>query len=186
MLLNDNAGTQATLRTFDAKLKKFKRPRNEPVDEWLGRVIDDETPPNEFSITLDSNPSIYAGRYYVTFNTTDKQSGMDHYEIIEEPIDDFDLFSWGGILAPWSEAESPYLHKDQSLNSTIRVKAIDKAGNEYIAVYVPPEEIRGSSDRDLVGWGLMVAGIVVIVVAIGSVVWYRLRLRRYETEAIDE
>ncbi|MEZ4200071.1 MAG: hypothetical protein R3B69_00475 [Candidatus Paceibacterota bacterium] len=170
VLLNDGTGTPAPLTTLAAEIYKHAKPRSEPVDEWLQRVLQDTIPPNKFSVTLDSNASIYAGRYYVTFNTTDKQSGIDHYEIMEEPIDDFDLFAWGGVDAPWREARRSYLLKDQSLNSTIRVKAVDKAGNEYVAVYVPEEDMRGASDRDLAGWGLIVAGLLLIGAAIAAVV----------------
>ena len=30
--------------------------------------------------------------------------------------------------------------EDQTLNAKIKVKAVDKAGNEYVAEYVPPEK----------------------------------------------
>ena len=186
VLLNDGLGTPATLRTLNASMSVDKRPRNEPVDEWQGRVSDDNDTPRPFSITLTSDKSIYNGQYFITFNTTDKQSGLDHYEVMEEPIDDFYLFLWGGIEAPWKKARSPYLLEDQTLNSTIRVKAVDKAGNEYIAVYVPPEEMRGSTDRDLVRFGMFVAGMIIIIVSIGSVILYRWRLRRYEEEFNEE
>lgn len=178
--LNDGAGTLAPLQLLGASFLVEKEPRSEPKDDWLTRVINDTVPPQEFSVTLETSESIYGGRHFVTFNTTDKQSGIDHYEIMEEPIDDFDLFAWGRVDAPWLKGKSPYLLKDQSLNSTIRVKAVDKAGNEYIAVYVPTEEMRGFSDRQLASGGLMVAGLLIVLVAVGSYLVYRRRLRTYE------
>lgn len=180
VLLNDGAGSKAALRTFGAEILVGDKPRNEPIDEWNGRVDDDNIPPQEFSITLTKDKSIYSGEYFVTFNTTDKQSGLDHYEIMEEPIDKFQLFLWGAVGAPWQTVKSPYLLKDQSLNRTIRVKAVDKAGNEYIAVLIPPKELRGTSDRSYVRIGLFVAGALVLLVTFGSVLLYRWRLKKYE------
>jgi hypothetical protein len=182
VLLNDGLGTDAPLQTFGTKLLLNKKPRNEPLNEWNNRVSEDKIPPQQFSITLTSDKSIYNGRYFITFNTTDKQSGIDHYEVMEEPIDDFNLFGWGAANAPWEIARSPYLLKDQSLNSTIRVKAVDKAGNEYIAVYVPEESQRGLSDRDLARTGMFVSGIIIILVTLFAIFYYRFTVRRYIKE----
>lgn len=176
--LNDGTGSLAPLQTFGSQLAVAKKASSTPRNEWTSRVDDDDQPPQVFSITLSTDPSIYNGKYFVTFNTTDKQSGIDHYEIIEEPIDDFDLFAWGAVDAPWTKVRSPYLLKDQSLNSTIRVKAVDKAGNEYIAVYVPEEELRGTTERDYARIGLFVAGLLIILVSIGSILFYRFTSRR--------
>ena len=41
----------------------------------------------------------------------------------------------------WERAESPYLLKDQSLKSIIKVKAVDKAGNEKIVKVAPFKKI---------------------------------------------
>lgn len=182
VLLNDGQGTEAQLRTFGSKLLLNKNPRNEPLNEWNNRVAEDDTPPQDFSIALTSDESIYNGRYFITFNTTDKQSGIDHYEVMEEPIDDFNLFGWGAADAPWVVARSPYLLKDQSLNSTIRVKAVDKSGNEYVAVYVPEEGSRGYSDRDIARGGMFASGLIIIMVTLFAIMYYRFTLRRYKKE----
>ena len=182
VFLNDGTGNTAPLLALGTGIHVQKRPRNEPVDEWNDRVAEDVVEPQEFSISLNSDESIYNGRYYVTFNTTDKQSGLDHYEIMEEPLDLFDLFIWGAVGAPWHEARSPYLLKDQSLNSTIRVKAIDKSGNEYIAVYVPDESMRGKSQRDYARLGIFFSGVVIILVALGSLLFDRRSVKNYEDE----
>lgn len=185
VLLNDGTGAQAQLRVFGSEILVGDKPRNEPINEWNGRVEDDDIPPREFSITLSKDKSIYNGQYFISFNTTDKQSGLDHYEIMEEPLDKFQLFLWGAVGAPWETARSPYLLEDQSLNRTIRVKAVDKAGNEYIAVFVPPPEMRGATDRDYVRIGLFVAGALVLLVTFGSVLLYRWRLKNTEESEIE-
>ncbi|MCB9811895.1 hypothetical protein H6783_03200 [Candidatus Nomurabacteria bacterium] len=182
--LNDGFGTQAPLSALGADLLVGKRPRPQPIDDWQQRVVADELPPQSFNITLSNDKSIYGGRYFITFNTTDKQSGLDHYELIEEPLDQFDLFAWGRADAPWITGKSPYLLKDQSLNSTIRVKAVDKAGNEYVAVLVPSEELRGYSERDFVSAGLFIAGGIIILVSLFALFYYRRTLKRLQAEEI--
>ena len=184
--LNDGAGTPAELTTFGADFVVNTRPRNEPINEWNPRVSEDDTPPQPFSIQLEADPSIYGGRYFITFNTTDKESGLDRYEVIEEPIDQLGLFNWGRVDTPWREVRSPYLLTDQSLNSTIRVRALDKAGNEYIAVLVPPEELRGTTERDAIRIGLIVAGSGIILITLLTALWYRWRLRQTNQDADEE
>ena len=107
-------------------------------------------------------------KYNVVFNTTDKQTGIDHYKVIEEPISKFAAFEWGRANAPWIVARSPYQLKDQSLNSTIRVKAVDKAGNEYVATLLPDKEMRTISTQDIIlgaGVGLMLLLLILIFIS---------------------
>jgi hypothetical protein len=87
---------------------------------------------------------------------------------MEEPLDELYAFNWGRADAPWIETQSPYVLKDQTLNSTIRVKALDKAGNETIALLIPPEASRTLSlDRMIT---LLLVGSVALV-SIGIIVY---------------
>jgi hypothetical protein len=140
-------------------------------------VSSDNVLPAEFTIDIQKNPTTFSGNRFIVFNTTDKQTGIDHYEVIEEPISKFAAFDWGRADAPWTIQKSPYELKDQTLNSIIRVKAIDKAGNEYIATLVPDEANRTLS------LGLMLATIVVgafilLIIAIIVTIIVRYRNRR--------
>ena len=184
VFLNDGRGTKADLRALGSSIFVFEKPGGTLVDDWNSRIAEDEASPNAFSVSLNTDPSIYAGRYFIVFNTTDKQSGIDHYEVIEEPLDSFSLFNWGGVDAPWVTARSPYLLQDQSLNSIIRVKAVDKAGNEYIATYVPDESVRGFTERTLVSVALGVAGAVVLI-ALG-VLYFIYRRRNIGAVDVDD
>ncbi|MFT5036563.1 MAG: hypothetical protein ACI9VM_000125 [Candidatus Azotimanducaceae bacterium] len=176
VLLNDGAGTPAKLRTLGNRIAIFNTPREEVVDQWNARVEDDETPPGKFSISLSGDSSAFGGRYFISFNTTDKQSGIDHYEVIEEPLDQLQLFNWGAVDAPWIVAKSPYKLADQSLNSTVRVKAVDKAGNEYIAILIPEESMRGLSNQTKLYIGF---GFILLVFA-GAYIVYRRKIRSYK------
>lgn len=159
VLLNDGFGTEATLETYGTTINLLKEVGNTITNEWSDRIEADTIPPEEFTIELVRTPNAFSNRYIIVFGTTDKQSGIDHYEVLEEPFDEFELFQWGAETAPWLTTRSPYELKDQSLNSTIRVRAIDKAGNEYVATLVPDESQRSMSTQSKLLVALIVAGV---------------------------
>jgi hypothetical protein len=142
VLLNDGEGTDAPLRTFGGVITLDDRAGAEIQDPWTKAVGADTVPPSPFSVELVQNDQVYGGNYYIVFSTTDKQSGMDHYEVMEEPIEELSLFRWGVPDVAWAQVKSPYVLKDQNLRSVVRVKAVDKAGNERIAVFAPEEAAR--------------------------------------------
>ena len=174
VLLNDGFGTKADLTVLDARIELSDTAGSSKEDDWSDSVAEDDVPPSEFSINLAKDDDAFSGRYFVAFNTQDKQSGIDHYEIMEEPFEDFYLFKWGGADAPWSVVESPYVLKDQTLNSTIRIKAIDKASNETIEVLVPEEALRTLSRNRIVG--ITVVGVIALGML--GIIGYMLYKRR--------
>jgi hypothetical protein len=174
VLLNDGLGTPADLRREGALITLLSTPGTERTDEWRGEVNNDSTPPSDFAISIAQDPVAFSGQYFITWNTQDKQSGMDHYEVMEEPLEDFYAFRWGRADAPWVETESPYVLKDQTLNSTIRVKAIDKAGNETIAVLVPDQALRTLSNDRMITIALLIG----ILLLLTGVIVYALLVRR--------
>ncbi|OGZ17544.1 MAG: hypothetical protein A2Z78_02020 [Candidatus Nealsonbacteria bacterium RBG_13_36_15] len=103
-----------------------------PGENWSPKIsfraMVDATPPEKFTIEIGQDPSVFEGKYFLGFSTTDKISGIDYYEV-KEGKEDF------------KKAEIPYLLKDQSLKSRILVRAVDKAGNEQISEIIPPKEV---------------------------------------------
>lgn len=185
VLLNDGLGTQAPLRTIGGTINLLQQVGTTTNDSWTIRVQNDETPPAPFGVELVQNSAVFSGKYYIVFNTQDKQSGIDHYEAIEESREDLYRFLWGRADAPWSRVKSPYVLKDQSLNSVIRVKAVDKAGNERITVLVPDETLRSN----LLLVPLLAVSVIVLIVVgvIGYFSWRRLRKRSsIEKENVHE
>ncbi len=184
VLLHDGYGTNAQVRFQDAKIILLDTPGERIIDVWTTDIQQDDQLPSEFSITLARDESAFSGDYFITFNSLDKQSGIDHYEVMEESFLDFNAFKWGRADAPWIETESPYVLKDQALNSTIRVKAIDKAGNERIAVLVPDEALRKMS-LDAIILVLTISGIIVLVLVLTSYAIWK-RKRRMDTNVITD
>ncbi|MEX0931687.1 MAG: hypothetical protein WDZ88_02970 [Candidatus Paceibacterota bacterium] len=148
---------------------------------WFNALRDDRIPPESFTVTLHTKDDIQKGKYFVVFSTTDKQSGLDEYQIMEESIDNPGFVEWKkNTRVLWEQAKSPYVLKDQNLNSVIRVKAIDKAGNERIAAYVPGEDERpatqtsGSSMMTYAGGVLL----VLVLILIGFIIRKRVNRRK--------
>lgn len=127
VLLNDGLGTPAKLTTKEASFEILSEKTETPRQEWQEELEKDDIPPEPFEIEIHQDPSIFEGKYFIAFFTADKQTGIDCYEVKEGKRD-------------WKEAHSPYLLEDQNLKSIIKVKAVDKAGNERIAEYMPPKK----------------------------------------------
>lgn len=167
--LNDGRGTKANLTTYGANITLNSAGGSGQNNQWRDKVNSDNIPPEKFSILLEKRD--ISNDYYVVFNTSDKQTGIDVYQIMEEPLTQFGSFQWGRADAPWVDVQSPYTLQDQSLNSIIRVRAIDKAGNEYIATLIPDESLRTLSDVQVLTYVLAATGfaLLVVVSVVGSV-----------------
>ena len=180
--LNDGFGTKAELALYGTSVELGDSPGSQLQDPWREAVVTDTIGPAPFGIVIEKIPA-ETGKYYAIFNTTDKQTGIDQYQIIEEPLDNRFSFDWGRADAPWVTTRSPHLLNDQSLNSVIRVKAIDKAGNEYIATLVPDENLRTVPLQQTIWYAaLAFAGLVFLVTA-AFIFW---RYRRKHVRSTEE
>jgi hypothetical protein len=124
VLLNDGLGTAAKLSTKPAVFTILPQKASESRDQLQEAIKNDKIPPEAFVIQLGRDSSLFDNEYFIVFSTADKQTGVDYYEINEGST-------------PWQKTQSPYHLKDQNLNSIIKVKAVDKAGNEQIATLEP-------------------------------------------------
>lgn len=178
VLLNDGQGTRAPLVTLGGTFTLTKEAgAGGIVDTWREEVRADNLPPEEFSITLTREEVAFGGEHFIVFSTVDKQTGISYYEVMEEPVLEFSQFKWGGVGVPWIKATSPYVLKDQTLNSIIRVRAVDKAGNEYLATLVPEESQQTLSKNELYTYIFAAAatGIALILILVLIVVLVRRR-----------
>ncbi len=157
ILLGDGLGTPA---------KVSVKPLSLNIGSQTGMaapIAKDFNPPEEFHPQVVSDPSIFNGQYFLVFAADDKESGIDHYEVLET------WFNGTPSNAGWATAESPYLIKDQSLAKYILVKAVDKFGNYRIETMTPVHpEIRYE-------YYLLWSIIILIILIIGSLLWKKLR-----------
>jgi hypothetical protein len=131
VLLNDGLGTKTKLI---ALYQSFSILETKGLPEIK---IKDSFPPEPFKIYLAKNKEIFSGKYYITFEAKDKQSGIAYYEISEKPINFIFLTKPDIKNLSFKKAESPYVLEDQSLRSYVVVKAVDKAGNERVEILYP-------------------------------------------------
>jgi len=124
VFLNDGLGTEAKVGVKNLKFSILNSNKAAPLEEA------DQYPPERFNLEVSKDPNVFDNKYFLVFATQDKQSGLDHYEIQET-----------GKQQPetnlWERAESPYLLKDQTRESYIFVKAVDRKGNERIENIYP-------------------------------------------------
>ncbi len=134
-LLDDGQGTETKLSIINYQ---FSISQEAPTVTGL-LPIKDPDPPELFEPTLARSPDIFDNQWFLVFVAQDKGSGIARYELQEtenkQPED------------AWIKAESPYLLKDQQLNSYVYVKAVDKAGNERVAVVFPQDNPRDAIFR---------------------------------------
>lgn len=113
LYISDGAGTLAPLQVTPASVALS--PVATGNNAWLSEVAGDTTPPEAFTVRVESTDDVFYGNYYAVFSTVDKQSGMSHYEIYERNA--------------WKRIESPYKLRDQALQNAVEIRAVDKAGN---------------------------------------------------------
>jgi len=109
---------------------------------------DDNDSPENFKPEISRDPNIFENRRFLVFATQDKGAGVDHYEVCE------------GSKTKCAIAESPYLLHYQKLNKKIFVKAVDKSGNERIAILLPQKQSPWYQNYWIIGI------IVLVVIAI--------------------
>jgi len=160
VLLNDGLGTLVELTSKGGFFTIFAEKREIPEDEWRKELEKDDIPPEPFEIIIYQDPTIFEGKYFIIFSTVDKQTGIDYYEILE--ADKRGYRRGTTQKAEWKKWESPYLLEDQSLKSIIKVKAVDKAGNERIVEYLPPEKIT---------WKYWLLWAIIILLLLGVIFW---------------
>jgi hypothetical protein len=138
VLLNDGLGTEAPLVLKEATFTITEQ-QAEQKKEWDSLRNDDAVPPEPFVIEIQRSQEMYDGKSYLVFSTTDKQSGIDHYEVLETKFEDggsgqswLSWFKSKKAKPEWKPASIPYILEDQTLSSNIKVRAIDKAGNERL------------------------------------------------------
>lgn len=138
VILNDGMGTKSELSVSNLAVKYSAN--NTSSNEWLDIVKKDTFPPEAFTPEIIQDISNPEKPYVLIFDTTDKQSGVEHYELVEEDPKSFGFRFGSRIKAKMSIAKSPYVLQDQTLSSRIVVRAFDHAGNFEESI-LPPKNL---------------------------------------------
>jgi len=138
------------------------------------RTMIDTVLPEEFEPEIGQDKTVFHGKYFLSFTTHDKISGIDYYEIAELDKREYERKTEEEIV--WKVGESPHLLEDQSLQSIIKIKAVDKAGNERITEIIPTEK------PSLLYW---IPIFIFIGVGVVYLLWKKLKKQKQKT-LIDE
>jgi hypothetical protein len=156
--LNDGAGTAAATHVVPYSLQIQAEKQQVTGAERDGWAVGDVTPPLSFVPMITQGSDAFGDDRVVIFSTVDKESGIDHYEVSENR----------GVFVP---AVSPHVLQDQDGYVSVRVRAIDHAGNvqeEVLAVGMSPWVI-------FFGCILVCISVVCVVAAYRRNVWRRNR-----------
>ena len=145
--LNDGIGTKMAVNSFKKEIN-LPTSNREAIDKFEEIVLHDQNPPVAFDVVVGRDPNSYDGKYFASFNTTDKDSGIERYEVIENDVKT-------PILSG-----TTYVLQDQSLNGSLIVRAIDKAGNVQVSEVKVKDVVSG--DRGINWLGLSVALIILL------------------------
>lgn len=167
VLLNNGQGTAANLQTSSFKFQVSNVQETSTVP--LINEIKDIDPPEFFTPTLAQSPDVFNNLWFVVFSTQDKGTGIDHYEVAEKS---------GALIGnynslPWQRAVSPYLLIDQSLGSSIYIKAVDRAGNFEVAI-LPNKDTTSTWFNSIEFWSIILL-LGIITIGIIKKIWRRLR-----------
>lgn len=125
--LNDGKGTAVEVKVQD-KIISVSPSNGVATDEWRKIVSSDNTAPEIFEIFLFQDPSLYDGKKFLSFPTTDTESGIAYYEVQE-----------GGALPV--KTGDQYVLVNQDSIEDISVTAYDFAGNARAGVFTDPDAI---------------------------------------------
>lgn len=156
--LHDGKGTKDQVSAADFILRVAPQTDGVPTtDDVASLLATDKTPPAAFEPMIGRDPALFENRSFVSFFTTDAESGIAYYEVQE------------GDTA-FVQAESPYALQDQTLRSPIRVKAVDRAGNEKVVEFKPAAPVQPfvPFDQRVVLW---IAGIFLAFLVMASLLW---------------
>jgi hypothetical protein len=156
VFLNDGLGTEYNVPSKD---KVFY------ISSSLGKntkAFDDfsfdKNPPESFRPEVSRSDSLFDGKWFLVFDTEDKDSGISHY-LLKESKWKIQMF-----FKRWAIVESPYLLADQNRTSLISIKAVDKAGNETIV------HLDSQNKKSTISTFIFISGIILILLVFGFLV----------------
>ncbi len=119
VFLNNGIGTKLKVDKLD-KTFEISESDNKNRNDLEKLISEDKNSPKDFEIIIGQDNSIFDGKYFASFNTTDNESGLNRYEVIENNNQSV-------------RSGNTYVLQDQSLKGKITVKAIDNAGNVRVS-----------------------------------------------------
>jgi hypothetical protein len=114
-----NDGKATSMDVSDTPLKVTIGPRGTASEknQWQEVISKDNEPPQNVSVAIGRDDSVFDGKKFMTISAIDRQSGIDHFEVAEGN-------------QPAIRTGSTYVLRDQTESTLITVTAFDRAGNK--------------------------------------------------------
>lgn len=116
-------------------------------------VEKDTTPPSPFSIQIGKDETVYGGKPFAVFETTDKESGISRYESSYS----FWPIKQGEKSLSWKKIEGPLMLSENFWPKYLYVRAVDLDGNTQVSVLSPQK-----GDFKYLGFFLLVMIVVIL------------------------
>ena len=121
--LNDGKGTKDEASVKNLVIDVLpKKSDSQSVDDLNNLISNDSTPPEHFEIYLGQEGSVFDGKKFLSFNTTDKQSDISYYEVREDNL-------------PPVRSDNTYILQEQDKPVRVTIIAYDSAGNARESTY---------------------------------------------------
>jgi len=114
------------------------------------KILKDTEQPEPFDIFIARDASIFEGKKFLSFSTTDSISGIDYYEVNEG--------------TGWKGTESPYVLENQDFlgSRKVGVRAVDRANNMVEAELVLPGLI--STYKIYLLFAIIIVALILIMI----------------------
>jgi len=138
---------------FTLKQKRANEEWSPPV-RYL--VLNDTSPPEQFTPQVSRDPLAFNGNYFLSASTVDTYSGVSYFEIKEGE-------------SPFMKITLPFVLEDQSFGNDVIVRAVDHAGNmQSYTIKPPPPTVTPLKERTI-----LILLLLFIILSIGTVVILR-------------
>lgn len=114
--LADGTGTPIPSYTKNITTFSVAEKINDVRNDLKDALENDTNPPQKFSIEYSRDLSVHDGKVFLSFYTTDAESGVQKYEVTEEG-------------KTYTVTDNVYVLKNQNLVGDVTVVAVDTAGN---------------------------------------------------------
>lgn len=123
---NDGKGTKNSVYVKDLVINILPEEEEKINNDWMSLVTTDKINPEDFTITIGREESLFNGKKFAFFNAIDNQSGISYYEVSENGKEAI-------------RSGSTYVLENQDSDEIIlTVTAYDKAGNKTVSIYKNP------------------------------------------------
>lgn len=140
--LNDGLATQRNITSKDSVIS-INQPNGSPIDRWQEIISNDNIAPEPFKIDLIKDSNLFDGKKFISFESFDLQSGIDHYEVKEGDY-------------PSVRTGTNYILINQKGDPKIIVTAYDKAGNFQVSTL---------GQKESINWFGIIISVAIIFIA---------------------